>query len=261
MKKQLLTHLLAAALLGAAAVPAAAQNVAVVNGKPVTQARLQALKDQIGQQGRQITPEMEPQLKEWLINREVFLQEANKQGLAKDEAVKKRLELTREDILIEKLFDNYQAKNPASDEEAKAWYDEYVAANAGTEYKSSHILVEDEERAKAIIAEVKGGKSFEDIAKQESKDPGSGSKGGDLGWAKPQSYVPEFSEALTKLEKGGLTQEPVKSQFGWHIIRLDDQRPVEMPKFEDVKAQAAQQAGQQKLVKYQESLREKAKVE
>jgi len=261
MKKQLATRLLAAAVLGGAALAASAQNVAVVNGKPLAQARLDALKEQIQQSGRQITPEMEPQIKDVLIAREVFLQEANKKGLTKDEAFKKRMEMVREDILIETLFQDYQKNNPATEADAKAFYDEYVAANAGTEYKSSHILVEEEERAKAIIAEVKGGKSFEDIAKEESKDPGSGNKGGDLGWSKAQSYVPEFAEALTRLEKGGLTPEPVKSQFGWHIIRLDDQRPVEMPKFDDIKNQALAQAQQQKLLKYQESLREKAKVE
>ena len=122
-------------------------------------------------------------------------------------------------------------------------------------------MVEKEEDAKAILASLKKGGKFEDIAKKQSKDPGSGAKGGNLDWANPASYVPEFTEALIKLEKGKMTQTPVKSQFGWHIIRLDDTRQAQLPKLEDVKPQVAQQLQQQKLNQYQESLRTKAKVE
>jgi peptidyl-prolyl cis-trans isomerase C len=171
------------------------------------------------------------------------------------------MELARQTILIRALFEDFQKKNPVTDAEAKAEYDKAVAANSGKDYKASHILVESEDRAKAIIAEIKAGKKFEDIAKKESKDPGSGARGGDLDWANPGNYVPEFSEALIKLEKGGMTQEPVKTQFGYHIIRLDDARQAELPKFEEVKPQIVQQLQQQKLAQFQESLREKAKIQ
>ena len=151
--------------------------------------------------------------------------------------------------------------NPVTDADIKAEYDKFASANSGKEYKASHILVESEDEAKAIIASIKKGAKFEDIAKKQSKDPGSGAKGGDLDWANPGSYVPEFTEALVKLEKGKMTQTPVKSQFGWHVIRMDNMREAQLPKLDEVKPQIAQQLQQQKLAKFQEDLRAKAKVE
>ncbi|MDO9357426.1 MAG: peptidylprolyl isomerase, partial [Polaromonas sp.] len=115
--------------------------------------------------------------------------------------------------------------------------------------------------AKAIIASLKRGGKFDDIAKKQSKDPGSGANGGDLDWANPASYVPEFSQAMTKLNKGQLTDTPVKTQFGYHVIRVDDIRTAQLPPFEELKPQIAQQMQQQKLGAYQQSLRDKAKVE
>ena len=122
-------------------------------------------------------------------------------------------------------------------------------------------LVEKEADAKAIIAQLKKGGKFEEIAKKSSKDPGSGAKGGDLDWAPAGNYVAEFATALTALTKGKLTETPVKSQFGYHIIRLDDVRDAQLPKLEEVKPQVAQQLQQQKLTQYQDDLRKKAKVE
>ena len=261
MKKQLLTSLVTAAVLSTAALSASAQNIAVVNGKAVPKARAEVLKQQIEQSGRPVTPEMEGQIKEEVIAREIFMQEANKRGLANSEAYKQQMELARQTILIRSLFEDFQKKNPVTDAEAKAEYDKAVAANSGKEYKASHILVEKEADAKAIIASIKKGAKFEDIAKKQSKDPGSGAKGGDLDWANPSSYVSEFTEALVKLQKGKMTDAPVKSQFGWHVIRLDDVRQAELPKLEEVKPQVAQQLQQQKLAKFQEDLRAKAKVE
>jgi peptidyl-prolyl cis-trans isomerase C len=171
------------------------------------------------------------------------------------------MELARQAILIRELFADYQRKNPVTDAEVKAEYDKFVAANGGKEYRARHILVPKEEEAKAIIASLKKGGKFEDIAKKQSKDPGSGANGGDLDWANPEGYVPEFSQALTKLNKGQTVDAPVKTQFGWHIIRLDDVREAQLPKFEDVKPQIAQQLTQQRLTQFQEELRSKAKVE
>ena len=261
MKQKLLSGLVAAAVLGAVALPVAAQNLAIVNGKPVPKERAELLKQQVERSGRPITPEVESQIKEEVIAREIFLQEAKKRGLEASKDFKSQMELARQTILIRELFADYQKKNPVSDAEIQAEYDKFVAANSGKEYKASHILVEKEDEAKAIIASIKQGAKFEDIAKKQSKDPGSGARGGDLDWANPNSYVSEFTEALLKLKKGEMTAEPVKSQFGWHIIRLDDERQAQLPKLEEVKPQIAQQLQQQKLGQFQEDLRAKAKVE
>jgi len=261
MKKSLLSGLVAAAVLGTMALPVAAQNLAIVNGKAVPKERVETLKQQVERSGRPITPEMENQIKEEVIAREIFMQEAQKRGLEATADYKAQMELARQTILIRELFVDFQKTNPVTDAEIQAEYDKFVAANAGKEYKASHILVEKEDEAKAIIAALKKGGKFEEIAKKQSKDPGSGARGGDLDWANPSSYVAEFTEALVKLEKGKLTQTPVKSQFGWHIIRLDDVREAQLPKIDEVKPQIAQQLQQQKLAKFQEDLRAKAKVE
>ena len=261
MKKQLLPSLLAVAVLGTAAFSASAQNLAIVNGKPVPLERVTALKQQIERSGRQVPAEMDEQIKEEIIAREIFMQEAAKRGLDASSEYKQQMQLARETILIRELFVDQQKKNPVTDAEIQAEYDKFVAANAGKEYRASHILVESEERAKAIIAEIKGGKKFADIAKKESKDPGSGAQGGDLGWSSPANYVPEFTQAMVGLQKGGMTDTPAQSQFGWHVIRVDDIREAELPPMDDIKPQIAQQLEQQKMMQFQEELRAKAKVE
>ena len=189
------------------------------------------------------------------------MQEAKKRGLEGSADYKSQMDLARQTILIRELFADFQKKNPVTDAEIQAEYDKFVAANSGKEYKASHILVESEDQAKAIVAQINKGGKFEEIAKKESKDPGSGARGGDLDWANPSSYVAEFTEALVKLKKGEMTATPVKSQFGWHIIRLDDVRDAQLPKLDEVKPQIAQQLQQQKLAKFQEDLRAKAKVQ
>jgi peptidyl-prolyl cis-trans isomerase C len=261
MNQKQLTRLVGAAVLGFAALSASAQNVAIVNGKAVPMARVNALKAQIEASGQPVPPEMDKMIKDEVIAREIFMQEANRRGLAASDTYKQQMEMARQTVLIRALFEDYEAKNPVTDAAAKAEYDKFVAANGGKEYKASHILVDSEDRAKAIIAEIKAGKKFEDIAKKESKDPGSGARGGDLDWANPGNYVPEFTEALIKLKKGELTATPVKTQYGWHIIRLDDERQAEMPKFEDVKPQIVQQLKQQKLQQFQDQLRKNAKIQ
>ena len=134
-------------------------------------------------------------------------------------------------------------------------------AKGGKENRARHILVEKEDEAKAVIANLKKGQKFEDLAKKQSKDPGSGANGGDLDWASAGSYVPEFSQAMVKLNKGQVTDVPVKTQFGWHVIRVDDVREAQLPKFEEVRPQIAQQLQQQKLAQFQQDLRTKAKIE
>jgi len=254
-------NLLSVALMAAVSLPALAQNIAVVNGKAVPTSRVEALKQQVERSGRPVTPEMMGQIKEELIAREVFMQEARKRGLDATEDYKNQLELARQSILIRELFADFQKKNPVTDAEVKAEYDKFVAANGGKEYHARHILVEKEDEASALIAQIKKGGSFEELAKKASKDPGSGANGGDLDWANAGSYVPEFSAAMTKLDKGQMTETPVKTQFGFHIIRVDDVRDTKLPSLDEVKPQVSQQLQQQKIAKYQESLRAKAKIQ
>jgi peptidyl-prolyl cis-trans isomerase C len=252
---------LVVSLLAALSLSAWAQNLAIVNGKPVPSSRVEALKQQVERSGRPVTPEILAQIKEELIAREIFMQEARKRGLETSEDYKAQIELARQSLLIRELFASFQKKNPVTDAEVKAEYDKFVAANGGKEYRARHILVEKEDEAKSLIADIKKGAKFEDLAKKASKDPGSGANGGDLDWANAASYVPEFSNAMIKLEKGQMTEAPVKSQFGFHIIRVDDVREAQLPKLEEVKPQITQQLTQSKLAKYQDDLRAKAKIQ
>jgi peptidyl-prolyl cis-trans isomerase C len=260
MKKQLLLAA-AAALMALGAQSTFAQNIAIVNGKAVPKARLDALAQQVARQGRPITPEVQSQMRDAVITREIFAQEAEKLGLMGSDDYKNQMEIARQTVLITVLIDDFKKKNAVSDADLKAEYDKFAAANGGKEYKARHILVEKEADAKAVIASIKKGGKFEDIAKKQSKDPGSGANGGDLDWANPSSYVAEFTEAMLKLNKGQMTDTPVKTQFGFHIIRVDDIRTAQLPAFEELKPQIAQQLEQQRLGSYQQNLREKAKVE
>jgi peptidyl-prolyl cis-trans isomerase C len=240
---------------------AQAQNIAIVNGKPVPQARLNTLVQQAQRAGQQVTPELQAQAKDQVVLREIFAQEAEKRGIAASADYKAQMELARQSIMIRELFEDYRKKNPVSDADAKAEYDKFKAQASGTEYRARHILVEGEDEAKALIAQLKGGAKFEDLAKAKSKDPGSGQNGGDLDFAKAENYVPEFSKAMTALKKGEMTETPVKSQFGWHIIRLDDTREAQFPEFEQVKPQIQQRLEQAKLQKFQDDLRKSAKTD
>jgi len=240
---------------------AQAQNVAIVNGKAVPKARVDALLQQAVRAGQQVGPEMEVQARDQVVLREIFAQEAEKRGVAASPDYKSQMELARQTILIRELFEEHRKKNPVSDADAQAEYDKFKAQSSGTEYRARHILVEKEDDAKALIAQIKGGASFEDLAKKNSKDTGSGENGGDLDFAKPDAYVPEFGQALTKLKKGEMTQTPVKTQFGWHIIRLDDTREAPFPPFDQVKPQIKQRLEQAKLQAFQEELRKAAKTD
>jgi peptidyl-prolyl cis-trans isomerase C len=253
----------ALALAVAALLPlaASAQNIAIVNGKAVPKARVEQLLQQAARAGQAITPEMQGQARDQVVLREIFLQEALKRGMAATPDYAAQMELARQSILIRDLFEDYRKKNPVSDDAALAEYSKYKAQSTGTEYRARHILVDKEEDAKALITQLKAGAKFEELAKNSSKDTGSAANGGDLDFAKPDSYVPEFGGALTKLKKGEFTEAPVKSQFGWHIIRLDDTREASFPAYDDVKAQLKQRMEQAKMQQYQEELRAKAKTD
>jgi peptidyl-prolyl cis-trans isomerase C len=251
-----------AALSLAVLMPAAmAQNIATVNGKPVPKARMDALLAQAAKAGQAVTPEMQGQARDQVVLREIFVQEATKRGMASSPDFAAQMELARQGILIRELFDDFKKKNPIPDAEAQAEYDKFKGQATGTEYRARHILVDKEEDAKALIVQLKAGAKFEDLAKKNSKDTGSAENGGDLDFAKPESYVPEFGGALTKLKKGEMTDAPVKSQFGYHIIRLDDTRAASFPAFDEVKAQLKQRMEQVKMQAFQDELRSKAKTD
>ncbi len=255
-----------AALVAVAPTIAAAQNVAVVNNKPIPKARADAIVAQLVKQGQQDSPELQNAVREDLVRREILIQEADKKGLAADPEVQTALDRARQQVLISALAQDYFKGNPPSDADLHQQYDLLVKETGGKEYKARHILVEKEADAKAIIAKLKGGAKFEELAKQ-SKDPGSAGNGGDLDWAPAATYVKEFADALVKLPKGQYTQVPVKTQFGYHVIRLDDTRDAKVPTFEEAKPQIAgammanQQWQQAKFEQMMKDLRDKAKVE
>src|ERR1700760_2339526 len=233
-------------LAACAAAPAFAQNIAVVNGTPIPKSRADALVQQLVAQGQQDSPHLEQEVREELINREILMQEAIRRGLPTRPDVKAQVAVAQQTVVLRALIEDFVKNNQPSDAEVKARYDALVKDAGGKEYHLHHILVDNEAQAKDLIAKIKAGASFEDLAKQYSKDPGSGKNGGDLDWSSPSAYVPEFGAAAEKLKKGEVTPEPVKTQFGWHIIRLDDSRDVAPPPFEQVKAQIAQQMQQEK---------------
>ncbi len=262
------TRAVRAILLAAAAallLPAAAlaQNITVVNGKAVPKSRVDTLLrlQQAARPGQPLGPEIEAQAKDQVVLREIYAQEAERKGIAASADYRAKMELARQSILIGELFEEYKKNNPVSDADAKAEYDKFKAQVSGTEYRARHILVENEDEAKSLIKQIKAGAKFEDLAKKFSKDPGSGANGGDLDFAKADAYVPEFGQAMTQLKKGEMTEVPVKTQFGYHIILLEDTREAQFPPFEDVKAQIVQRIEQSKLQDYQESLRKAAKTD
>ena len=247
-------------LFATAALPVLAQNLAVVNGKPVPSSRADAMIKQMASQGQQDSPQLRAMVKEELINREILIQEADKMGLGTSAEVKNQVEIARQSIVIRALITDYMKKNPIKDADLKAEYDKFKAQAGDKEYRARHILVEKEDDAKAIIAKLKGGAKFEELAKQ-SKDPGSAANGGDLDWASPASFVKPFSDAMIALQKGQVTDTPVKTQFGYHVIKLEDVRAAKVPAFEEVKPQIAETLQQQKLQAYQQELRKKAKIQ
>ena len=252
---------LAAALALATAAHAQGGAVAKVNGVSIPQSRADILIKEMTGQGRPDTPEMRDAIKQELINREIVAQEAVKKGLDKRPEVVTQISLQRQAVLINAYLQDYLKAHPLSDDDVKKEYERVKASAGGREYRVRHILVETEDEAKQIIAQLNKGASFEKLAGEKSKDQGSKDRGGDLDWATPARYVPAFGQAITKLKKGQLTDAPVQTQFGWHVIRLDDERPSKFPPLEEVKPQIEQQLRQQTVNKAFTELRAKAKIE
>lgn len=239
---------------------ASAKPVATVNGKPIPAIRSDILIANQVSQGKAKTSELEAAVREELVRREILMQEALKKGIDKKPDVQGQLDLARQGVVIGAYLNDFARNVKVDDAEAKTQYEGLNAALGKHEYKARHVLVETEGEAKDIVAKLKKGEKFEDLAKA-SKDPGSKDRGGELGWANKSSYVPQFSAAMVKLEKGKYTEAPVQSQFGWHIIQLDDSRELKAPVLDDVKPQIIQRMRQQAVEKHILELRGKAKVE
>lgn len=254
----------ALAILSALAInPAFAEekSAALVNGVSIPQARLELRVKATTTHGQPDTPELRKAIRDDLINLEVLAQEAVKLGLDKDPDVIEQTALARQQVLAGAYVQDYAKSHPISEDQLKQEY-EKLKANLGTnEYNARHILVETEADAKSIIAQLGKKGNFEKIAKEKSKDVGSAGRGGSLGWAVPSNFVPAFANALTSLKKGTYTKEPVQTQFGWHVIKLDDVRDLNVPAFEDVKPQIQQRLQQQSVQGFISDLRSKAKIE
>ena len=235
---------------------------ATVNGTPITQRAVDTLVKQAVHSGQPDTPETRKAIIDRLALQAVIAQEAIAKGLDKTPAVAEQIDTIKQTVLANAYVQDLMKNSTVTDDMLKGEYDRIKATVTGTEYKARHILVEKESEANAIIATLrKDPGAFEKLAKEKSKDQGSRDNGGELGWFDPSRMVPEFGAAVTKLEKGKFTQVPVKTQYGYHVILLEDSKPIEAPPIEEVKAQLSQQLQQQNVMKQLDALKAKAKVE
>ena len=259
-KLALLSALLAiAAGAQAADEKTADKPAALVNGVTIPQARVDIRMKAASQQGQPDSPEIRKAVRDYLVNLEVISQTATKNGLDKQPEVAQQLELARQSVLAGAYVQDYAKTHPISDDVLKQEYEALKQRVGNKEYKLSHILVETQDEANKVIAELKKGK-FAKVAKAHSKDPGSADKGGDLGWAVPSNFVQPFGEAVLKLTKGQLSA-PVQTQYGWHVIKLEDTRELKVPTFEEMKPNLEKRKQQESIQKAIEDLRSKAKVE
>lgn len=249
---------LAVALLLA---PVAHAQVAKVNGVEIPQARLETILKMRAAGKQPDSPEIRNALKDTLINQEVVAQEAVKRGLQKNPEVAAQLDLQRQETLVNAFVQDYIKANPVNDDAVRKEYERIKPTIPAKEFKARHILVEKEDEAKDVIAQIKKGGSFEKLAAEKSKDTGSKTRGGDLDWAPAGRYVKPFGDALGRMKKGQLTDAPVQSEFGFHVIRLDDERAVKVPTLEEAKPQIQQMLQGQQVQKMLAELRAKAKVE
>lgn len=233
----------------------------VVNGVTIPKSRIDAMNKELTAQGQPDTPDRHNAVKEELVNREVLTQAAMKRGLDKNPDIAAQMDMARQAVLVRALFESEVKANPISDADLQKQYEVFKGSMGDSEYKVRHILVDKEDDAKAIIAELNRGGDFAKIAKDKSKDPGSKDNGGDLDWGPSARYVKPFADAMIALKKGQTTSTPVKTDFGFHVIRLDDVRPLKVPSFDEIKEQFRQRAQQQQIQKFVLDLRAKAKVE
>ena len=242
--------------------PAAAAASAPAKGGDINvpQAQLDLIVKERVAQGQPDTPELRAFLRDELVNREIFIRAAKAKGMDRDATMKTQMQVAADSILIRQYINDYMGANPVSDDTLKKEYETIKAGLGDKEYRARHILVEKKEDAEALIKQLQAGAKFEDLAKANSKDPGSKDNGGDLDWAVPSNYVKPFSDALVALQKGKYTATPVQSPFGFHVIQLDDTRDAKAPSFEEVKAQLTQRLQGQVVEKHLVELRAKAGI-
>ena len=244
-----------------AAKPAAGKPIATVNGVVVPQARADFLMQQQAQRGAPDTEQMRGAVREELINREVLAQEARKAGAEKAPEVQTQLDMVRQEIVVSYYLREFARKNPVTEAEIQKEYDRAKSQHGDKEYKARHILVETEDQAKGLIADLKKGAKFDELATKNSKDTGSAQRGGDLDWNVPGTFDKQFSDAMVKLDKGRYTDAPVKTRFGFHIIQLDDVRPAKFAALGEVRPRIQQMLVQNKIEQLIKGLRAKAKIE
>ncbi len=237
-----------------------AETAATVNGKAISKHSVELIAKQTG--AKPDDADAQKSIIDQLALQMVVAEEAEKKGLDKKPNVQDQIEILKQSVLANAYVQDYLDSHPVTDDLLKAEYEKIKKEMAGSEYKARHILVASEGEAKDIIASLKKDPaSFDKLAKEKSKDPGSRDNGGDLGWFDLTKMVPEFSDAVHGLQKGSFTQEPVQTQFGYHVIILDDTRPIEPPAFEAIKADLTKQVKQQELKKHIDDLKAKAKIE
>jgi peptidyl-prolyl cis-trans isomerase C len=235
--------------------------IARVNGVAIPKSRADAMLLQQQARGTPDNEQTRALVRDELVNREIVAQEAAKAGLAKSSEVQQQLDSARQEILVGAYVRDWLRKHPVTDAEIQVEYDRAKGQTGDQEYKARHILVETEDQAKAMITDLKKGAKFEELATKNSKDSGTKERGGDLDWNVPGVFDKQFSDAMTKLEKGKYTETPVRTRFGFHVIQLDDVRAVKFPPLAEVKPRIQQQLVQGKIEELVRGLRAKAKIE
>ena len=235
--------------------------IAKVNGVAVPRARQDLLMQQQGARGMPDNEQTRAMVRDELINREVLYQEAQRTGVGKKPEVQAQVDMARQEVVVSAYVRDWVRTHPVTDADVQKEYERAKSQAGDKEYRARHILVETEEQAKSLIDELKKGGKFEDLATKNSKDPGSAQRGGDLDWNVPGTYDKQFADALVKLEKGKYTDAPVHTRFGYHIIMLEDVRPVKFPALNEVRQRISQQVTQSRIEELVKSLRAKAKVE
>ncbi|RCS57080.1 peptidylprolyl isomerase [Parvibium lacunae] len=261
MRASITTSLFTALLLGFSVSALAQDSVALrVNGVPIPQAHIDFIVAQLKERGTPDSPELRAKIREDLIIKNLLLQEANKTAVSQDPAVQTELALSQQNIVLKGFVRDYQKTNPITDEKLQNEYERIKSTLQRTQYLARHILLKTEKEAQAVLAALKQGKKFESLAKQ-SADPGSKDKGGELGWAAAGDFVPEFAQALLALKKGQTTTAPVQTQYGFHIIRVDDTRNLPPPSLETIKDELRQELEALQLDQFVKSLRARAVVQ
>jgi len=232
-----------------------------VNGTAIPRSRLDYMMRQQVARGAPDNEQTRNGVREDLINRELVAQEAARSGSAKRQEVQLQLEMARQEVLVGAYINEYMKKNAVTDADVQQEYDRARAQAGTTEYHARHILLESEEQANRVLAELKKGGKFDELARKSSKDEGTRERGGDLDWNVPAAFDKAFSDAMVRLEKGQITSAPVQSRFGFHIIQLEDQRAVNFPPLAQVRPQIQQRLARQKVEALVRDLRAKAKVE